>query len=32
MYDLLIYFPTTMEMPILTKAAEAYSLEYPSRL
>ena len=32
MYALLLYFPTTMEMPILRKAAEAYSPEYPSRL
>lgn len=31
-YDLLTDFPTTMEMPVLTKAAEAHSLEYPSRL
>ena len=30
-YDLLIYFPTTVERPILTMAAEACNLEYPSR-
>ena len=29
-YDLLIYFPTTVERPILTMAAEACNLEYPS--
>lgn len=27
---ILIDFPTTMEMPVSTKAAEAHSLEHPS--